>query len=425
MVLGKLSMTERHQEAGASNRLRVVIVARFFEPGFRGGGPIRSITEIIRTAPDDVDIVVITKDRDLGVKTPYPGLSGQWTEFAGASVFYLNTRSVAQWISTIRMLRRRRPDVLYLNSFWDPMFTLAPVVGIMVRIVSAEVVLLAPRGELSPGALSIKRRKKGFFLRVWQPLLRSLSPTWHASSPMEAEDIRRRFPTAGVCVAPDPSALPDIALDPGEPHEGPTRLVFVSRISPMKNLALIIDALRGVSTAVQLDVYGPKEDAAYWQRCEELIRRLPAHVAVRYLGALRHDSVAATFNSYDAFAFPTLGENFGHVIAESLSASCPVICSAATAWTAVLRNGGGSVLADGSLESLRRELERYAGMSPLDRIEMKRRAGQAYESWRALPREPHVFDQIRVEPLTRVRHGIHQGAANGRPLPEANNPVRD
>jgi glycosyltransferase involved in cell wall biosynthesis len=389
------SLSNENSTLLTSDRLRIVIFTRGFEPGFRGGGPIRSLSEIIRTAPADVDIVTITRDRDEGVRTPYPGLSGRWVEFHGAKVFYLNTYSIAQWTSMLRVLRRHRPDVVYLNSFWDPLFTFAPLVALRTRIVGAGTILIAPRGELSKGALSLKRRKKSFFLRVWRPLLRSLRPVWHASAEGEAEQIRRIFPMADIHVGPDPSALPGRALDHGEPHDGPSRLVFVSRISPKKNLHAILLALQELSASIQFDIYGPKEDAAYWKSCEELIRRLPQRIAIKNCGTLSPDSVVETFNRYDAFVFPTLGENYGHVIAESLSASCPVICSDTTPWTPVLKSGGGSVLADGSIESLRDSIEQYAALSPIERVESKRQAGCAYEGWRSLPRDRHIFDQIR------------------------------
>lgn len=35
---------------------------------------------------------------------------------------------------------------------------------------------------------------------------------------------------------------------------------------------------------------------------------------------------------YDLFVFPTLGENFGHVVIESLSAGTPVFMSNTTPW---------------------------------------------------------------------------------------------
>ena len=48
-----------------------------------------------------------------------------------------------------------------------------------------------------------------------------------------------------------------------------------------------------------------------------------------------------TFKKYDAFIFPTLSENFGHVIVEALMVGCPVIISDQTPWSDVANVDGG------------------------------------------------------------------------------------
>jgi glycosyltransferase involved in cell wall biosynthesis len=93
--------------------------------------------------------------------------------------------------------------------------------------------------------------------------------------------------------------------------------------------------------------------------------------------------------------FPTLGENFGHVIAESLSASCPVICSDQTPWNDVLAAGGGTVLRDGVAAELGAELDRIAVMTPAERLRARELAGAAYRDWRAGVTNPNVLDQVR------------------------------
>jgi glycosyltransferase involved in cell wall biosynthesis len=44
------------------------------------------------------------------------------------------------------------------------------------------------------------------------------------------------------------------------------------------------------------------------------------------------DDVPGTFAQYDLFAFPSRGENFGHVVLESLSVGTPVLVSDRTPW---------------------------------------------------------------------------------------------
>ena len=47
---------------------------------------------------------------------------------------------------------------------------------------------------------------------------------------------------------------------------------------------------------------------------------------------LKPNEVVGTFSKYDLFLFPSGGENYGHVIAESLSSGTPVLISKNTPW---------------------------------------------------------------------------------------------
>src|SRR3546814_8414185 len=60
--------------------------------------------------------------------------------------------------------------------------------------------------------------------------------------------------------------------------EGPLRITFLSRISPMKNLLFCLETLARVHVPVVFTIYGPREDHEYWQRCEAAITALPSHV---------------------------------------------------------------------------------------------------------------------------------------------------
>jgi glycosyltransferase involved in cell wall biosynthesis len=168
---------------------------------------------------------------------------------------------------------------------------------------------------------------------------------------------------------------------PGSRHAGPARWVFLGRVSPKKGLDLALEALLEVDVPVRFDIFGPIEDAEHWRRCEELISRAPADCIVTYRGSVPPERVRETFGRYDAFLFPTHGENFGHVIAESLSASCPVVCTDRTPWTAVLRAGGGTVIPGATAEDLAPVLRRLAALDPDQRSVARARAGEAYRSW--------------------------------------------
>lgn len=366
-----------------------------FEPGFRAGGPIKSMAHIVDTMPSDMRLRLVTSDRDLGDSAPYPDLSGRWIVRDRASVYYLDRRRPAQWVRLWRDLRVDRFDVLYVNSLFSPVFTVLPLVAAVLGLVRVGSVVIAPRGELSPGALAQKAAKKRVFLRLWRLLPTAKRVVWHSTSDLESQHIREHFPTAVVVLNDNQSGLPERATPPGGPTESP-RLVYIGRISPKKNLDLTLQALARVTEPMTLDVFGPVDDESYWMRCQALMAALPEWIVVRYRGTLRPEKVRPTFATYDAFVFPTLGENFGHVIAESLSSSCPVILSDQTPWTPVLRSGGGWVLDDLTPDALARTITELCRSTASDRRAARIRAGEAFETWQSQRSDRrNVFSDVR------------------------------
>ena len=313
-----------------------------------------------------------------------------------SQIFYLNVRRPGQWLRLWRALRSVPFDLLYVNSLWNPAFTVVAILAVRFRLIHAQRILLAPRGELSAGALSLKARKKSLFLRWWAPLLRSVNVAWHAASDQEVEEIRAFFPWADITVNQPQVSFRAEPLPPAMVAEGPARLVFIGRISPKKGLDVALTALRSLFEPVVFDIYGPLEDARYWSRCRSLIRQLPTYVQATYRGELASADVRRTFSRYDAFLFPTRGENFGHVIAESLSASCPVFCSDQTPWTEVLDAGGGFVVRNLTATELGLQLRRFVGFTPAERLAVRQAACRAYSSWRQRSVAPNIIDEARL-----------------------------
>jgi glycosyltransferase involved in cell wall biosynthesis len=113
---------------------------------------------------------------------------------------------------------------------------------------------------------------------------------------------------------------------------GSLRVIFLSRISPIKNLDFLLATLSSINLPIELNIYGPYENETYWVYCQELISNLPQNITVNIHGPIMHSQIQEIFSKYDLFLFPTKGENFGHVIFESLSAGTPVIVSDKTPW---------------------------------------------------------------------------------------------
>lgn len=323
----------------------ILIFVRCYLPGYKSGGPVRTIANIVDHLGDDFNFCIVTSDRDVLDEKPYPDVDvDAWNRVGKADVYYASPsrRSIH---ALARLITDTPYDLLYLNSFFDPIFTLQLLLARRMDWTPKKPVVIAPRGEFSAGALALKHWKKKPYLTAARLLGLYENLTWQASSEYEQADIERAMGRTAtrIAIAPDLPAfhtLMDIQSVSREKTE-PLRVVFLSRISPKKNLDFALRVLRYVTAPVEFNIYGPQEDQAYWRQCESLIDALPKHIQVRSFGAVPPHQVSDIMASHDLFFLPTRGENYGHVIAEALSAGTPVLISDTTAWRGLEQAGVG------------------------------------------------------------------------------------
>lgn len=310
-------------------KMRVLCLTTYYLPGYKGGGPIKTIKNIAEQLGDDIAFSVVASDRDLGDSAPYVSVDlGKWVRVGKAFVFYAPS-GFKFYRQVAKLIWMKDYDLVYLNSFFSLRFSLFPL---LLAKAFRKRVLLAPRGEFSEGALSMKRLKKILFIRVSRILGVHAKLVFQASSIFEVEDIRRVLgQEADIKVAENIGAQ-EFASDLPIRSTGPLKAVFVSRISPKKNLLAALEILKKARQPLDYHLYGPIEDGQYWEQCREAISALPAHIKVEHKGTLIPDQVISTLAEYDVFFLPTKGENYGHVIAEALCAALPVVISDATPW---------------------------------------------------------------------------------------------
>jgi glycosyltransferase involved in cell wall biosynthesis len=321
----------------------ILALVDYYLPGYKGGGPITTLAGMVERLGAEFRFRVVTRDRDLGDPAPYPGVRpGAVTPCGGAEAVYLSP-GMLRPRPLLRALAQSAPRVLYLNSLFSPHFTLKPLLlRRRSRALARVPVVLAPRGELSPGALRLKGRKKRAFLALARAAGLYRGVLWQASSGEEADEVRRWFPGAEVMVAPDLAPAGSGAPPPAR-HKAPgeLRAAFLSRISPKKNLLGALDLLAAAGPGASLDVYGPAEDEAYWARCRARIAALPAGVEVRVHGPVPPVRVPQVLGDAHVLLLPTLGENYGHVVLEALRAGCLPVISDRTPWRGLAERGVG------------------------------------------------------------------------------------
>lgn len=314
---------------------KVLIFAPFFTPSIKGGGPIISTKNIIENLSEKIEFYVLTSDRDLGDIVPFENIERNvWTSVGNANVMYMNPKTIT--INRLKKIMTAIPfDFYYLNSFFNFRFSILPILAKKIHNEIKGKIVLAPRGEFSPGALNLKATKKNAYIALYKKMNLQKNVIWHATAESEDNDIQTVFGgKMNIRVANNLTAnYKDLKFEKKiEKNVGSVKLIFISRIHPKKNLHAALEFLREVKGNVKLSIFGPIEDQEYWNKCKKIIEELPAEVSVEYEGILTHNQIIPAFAQNHFFLFPTLGENFGHVISEALIGGCPVIISDQTPW---------------------------------------------------------------------------------------------
>jgi glycosyltransferase involved in cell wall biosynthesis len=374
--------------------VKVLIFSAYFPPAFLGGGALKSVSAIVSQAPARYETAILTSDRDLGQSKPLDVDRNVLTPWRNSKVFYASTNRFKYLIRAFACGRDFRPEIVYTNSFFDPLFSVAPLIMWKLGMFGSSHFVIASRGEFGPGALSIRKFKKRLFILVFR-CLSGRNIVFHASSPEEAKHIRAQVGAgagAAIIVREDNIDLPVAATTPVVGSER-LQVVYLGRIVPVKGLDTLLLSLGSVSLPITLDIYGPEEDRKYADRCRQIASDVPENVSVNFRGPLNASEVTEVLQGYDVMSMPTRGENFSHVIAEALSVSLPVMCADVTPWSDHLRNGGGVLLPSNGVTAWSEGITEYARQSVGQRLSRRIAAGARYEHWRGSS-EPHIFDLL-------------------------------
>jgi len=343
----------------AQEKRHIFICIDWFEPGYKAGGPIRSVAHIIEALHPYYRFSIFTTDRDLGDKEGYPDISvNEWIERDHYRIWYASPDR-RSYRNIRGVLNEGSYDVLYLQSMFSYRFTFLPIWA--HRAIWPETpIVLAPRGMLHQGALSMKSRKKTWFLKLWKWLQLPKDIVFQATDAQEIKDIQSVF---GEVEIEEVANLPRMELPERariEKEKGELKLVFFSRLTEKKGLHIALEALRGQDAAIQLDLYGVQDEPAYWKRCQQIISELPPQVTVAYKGTVPPPEAAATLQQYHGFIMPTRGENFGHAIFEALAAGIPVLITDQSPWQDLNAQFAGATLPVDAVDAFAEKIRQWA-----------------------------------------------------------------
>ncbi|MGA3006732.1 MAG: glycosyltransferase [Opitutaceae bacterium] len=240
-------------------------------------------------------------------------------------------------------VRGQDGDCLHSHGLW-----LRPLHYAHQRARAAGIPLvIAPRGMMSRWAWHHHRWKKHLAELFVHPAAFADASGWHATSAIEADDIRARGFGQPICIAPNGVMAPD----PGEVAQAeaywreacpaafdrPTAL-FYSRFHRKKRVLELIELwLAHAPRDWLLLMVGIPQDYGVSELSNYVDRQSGAGRIEVFDGSAR----PAPYPAASLFLLPSHSENFGLAVAEAMAHGLPVIVTDAMPWEAVNRNQTG------------------------------------------------------------------------------------
>jgi len=313
---------------------KVLVYIDWYLPGYKAGGPIRSMANMIAKLKDSYSFYVVTRNSDYLETVSYENTKpDEWNQLSeNENVYYINEQSLS--IFTLRrLIKSINYDIIYINGVYSFYFSILPI--ILAKRLNLSKIIVAPRGMLSYQAFSAKKLKKKIFVSFARIFGLYTKTILHVTSNTEKSDIESlNLKSKHILLHPNfaPPIQNYYSKRQKIAHE--LKLVSIARVSPEKNTLFALECLAHSKYKgnITYHIYGSIYNKEYWNQCQETISRMPSNVKVVYLGDINNNKVIETLNEYDFLFLPSKGENFGHSILESFIAGCPVIISNTTPW---------------------------------------------------------------------------------------------
>jgi glycosyltransferase involved in cell wall biosynthesis len=230
--------------------------------------------------------------------------------------------------------------------------------------------VLRPLGTLGGWSLAHRAWKKAPYLALVERRHLRDAGAIHVTSDAEAEAVaalgygaKTRVIPLGVASVGDElveartAAAAQRAAQPG----APLRLLFLSRLHPVKGLPLLFEALAAVRSQVNVELTVAGDGPAYY------VDELRAAVAaagltdrVRFVGHLAGDAKAAALDDADLFVLPSSHENFGISAAESLARGLPALLTEGVGIAQDVARAGAGMVVPPVAASLAAAIDRVA-----------------------------------------------------------------
>jgi glycosyltransferase involved in cell wall biosynthesis len=269
------------------------------------GGTENQFLALLPELACDHEIVLVTlDDRDR------TGL-GELPVSRRYSLAFSGPRSLLPCALKLRkIIAAEKPDLVRSQLYWS---------SIIARLATPKSVPLIFSIHSTMSADGYVKNRAALWLErlTYRPRHRLLSVSRHA-----LEDFDRHVSLKGPAEVLTNFVRPEFLIHESKRRffKPPFRLVAVGNLKPVKNFAVIIDAMRELSREIQLDIYGEGSER---RALEDLIEG--SGVNIRLMGVT--NELWNVLPRYDLFVMPSLYEGCPNSAIEAMAVGLPLLLS--------------------------------------------------------------------------------------------------
>ncbi len=249
--------------------------------------------------------------------------------------------------------------------------------------------IISPHGMLEGWALKHGSLRKRAALATYQRWCLKTAHAFHATSELEADNIRRQDLRQPIAVVGNGIENPPVDFTPV--RTGARLALFLSRLHPKKGVLELIEAWRQVvPEGWKLRIVGPDE-GGYRAKIAAAVAESGVAGTIELCDAATDREKWRHYAQAEVFILPTHSENFGLVIGEALACGVPVITTCTTPWKSIEDHGCGWII-EPTIADLCAAIRAATRLTPSELTIM----GGAGRRW--IPKEfswNHIADQMR------------------------------
>ena len=303
--------------------MKVLVVAAGYKPSTIYGGPTYSISALCEALVEqDCAVTVLTTNangkNDLEFKNEtIDTIEGVEVKYCRRATGDPVSFSPAHTWALLKYLSHY--DLVHINGWWN----WVAIMSVLICKLFRKPYVLSPRGSLSRYTFNVKHSKKSKKI-LHSLFLRHLlkNSFFHVTSDVELLHCREAVSQFRYSSIPNLIDIPPLFHFSRENNK-PFTMVFLGRIHPVKNIELLLSALKQLDFPFRMHFIGEGEQE-YVLKLKTMSRD---DKRIQWHGSYEGEEKYRMLAQADLFVLLSHTENFGNVVIEALSQGTAVLVS--------------------------------------------------------------------------------------------------